>query len=170
MFRFAVLCLFALGLGVSLASAEEKFMSEKGKYLVAFLKTPAESEKEIDTPIGKLAVHTVAVEVKKDLGLIVIHVDYPDAVKKQKAQEVLARTRDGSKGPNDKILEDKEITLNDKVPGREFILVKDDVIYYRARVYLDGVRLYQVIVSGTKKDDVLSPIADKFLDSFELAK
>jgi hypothetical protein len=170
MFRFSVLSLFALSIGVSVAGAEEKFTSEKGKYLAAFPKTPAESEKEIDTPIGKLAVFTAALEVKKDLGLIVIYVDYPDAVKQQKAQEVLARTRDGTKGPKDRILDDKEITLNDKIPGREYVLDREDAVFYRARIYLDGARLYQVIVSGAKKDDVLSSMADKFLESFEIAK
>ena len=56
------------------------------------------------------------------------------------------------------------------MPGREYVVRKENATYYRARIFLDGVRLYQVVVTGVKKDEVLSPAADKFLESFDIAR
>ncbi len=170
MIRFAVLILLAFSLWSHGATAADKFNSESGKYSVAFPAKPTASEKEIETPVGKLTMYVAALEVKKDLGFIVIHVDYPEAVKQQKAKDVLKRTRDGSRGPNDILIDEKELTLDGRIPGLEYILKKEDGIYYRVRVYLDGARLYQVIVSTARATDLKDPRADDFLDSFELSK
>jgi hypothetical protein len=159
--------------GVSSASADDKFTSKDGKFAVLFPKDkqPMESVKDVDTTGGKLKLTIFAAEVKKDVAYIVIWNDYPDAVAKEQPQDVLARVREGSKGPDGKVIEDKELTLGpNKVPGRDYLLDKGDNHFFRSRTYLNGARLYQVIVSATKKDELTSKDAEAFLDSFEIAK
>jgi hypothetical protein len=155
------------------ALAADKFTSETGKFAAAFPKDkqPLESVKEVDTTAGKIKLTIHAAEVKKDVAFMVIWNDYPDATAKMDPQEVLGRVRDGSKGPDGKLLEDKAITLDpNNVPGRDYLLDKGDSHYFRSRTYLAGTRLYQVIISSTKRDDVTSKDAEGFLDSFEITK
>jgi len=168
MIRLMLMPLALVFATAGLSRGDEKYAPEGGKFTITFPGTakPKESKQDVDTAVGKLQMSIASVEVKKDLALIVIYSDYPEA--NAKPQEILARARDGAKGATGKLLEDKEIALG-KVPGRDFLLAKEES-FYRARMYLDGKRLYQVIVSGVKKDDVTSPGADKFLDSLELGK
>jgi hypothetical protein len=161
--------LVVLVLAVGVGRADETYKSAAGKYSAVLPGKPKESTQEVDTPAGKLTMYVAAFEVKKDLGLLVIHHDYPEAIVKDKPQSVLGRVRDGSMGQDGKLLEDKEIDLNG-VPGREYLLSKGDDHFYRARIFLDGPRLYQVVVSGAKKDDVNLPFASKFLESFTISK
>ncbi len=148
--------------------ADEKYSPEGSNLAITFPAAPKTAKQEVDTPVGKLAMHIATHEVNKGLAMIVIYNDYPDAVVAAKPKDVLARVKDGTRGAAGKELADKEITLG-KVPGRDFLLDKEGQ-FYRARIYLDGNRLYQVIVSGAKKDEVTGATADKFLDSFEISK
>ena len=152
------------------ATAEEKFVSAAGGYSIVFHGKPTESEKQLKTPLGELTMRTAAFELKMDLGLRVIFVDYPDSMKTQKPEEILARARDGSKGVNDQMLDDASVKLNGTIPGREYLISKENSGFHRARIFLDGVRLYQVVVTGARKEDVLSPGADEFLKSFEIVR
>jgi hypothetical protein len=171
MIRRVIGLLLVVGAVASQATAEDKFTSENGRWSALFPGKPTESEKEIDTPLGKMTTYTASFDAKKGLGLLVIYVDYPDQVKKQKPQEVLARARDGAKGPFGKLLDNKVITLGESsIPGLEYQVAKAEGIFLRTRMFLDGARLYQAIIVGTKLDDLNSPGADRFLDSFELAK
>jgi hypothetical protein len=164
-----LLTLAALALIVPGAAGADPFESKDGRYKVTFPNAPTESNKDVETAAGKLQLHIAALEVKKDLAFMVIWNDYPEAVAKEQAQAVLERVRDGSKGPDGKVVDDKEIALG-KVPGRDFVLDKGDNHYYRSRSYLSSNRLYQVIISGVKKDSVGSKEAEAFLDSFEIGK
>jgi len=168
MARLLVLSVLAFGAVTTLARAEDKFSSKEGKYTIQFPGQPKESAQEVDTPAGKLKMFITLVEVNKDNGFLVIHNDYAVHPAKEKAQTVLVAVRDGNKGPTGKVIEDKEITYGtNMIPGRAFLLEKGGV-YIRARVYLHGKRLYQILVAGKKKEDVTSKGADKFLDSFEI--
>jgi hypothetical protein len=65
-------------------------------------------------------------------------------------------------------------TLSDKVlpgkePGREALFRLASSVYMRARYFVVGRRLYQVIVGGPE-NAVKSPDVDQFLDSFSLLK
>ncbi len=153
------------------ALAEDKYKSPEGQFSVAFPGKPTESTQEVKTPIGPLTMHIIGYEKKNELGMMIAYNDYPAAVANEKPQAVLVRTRDGTKGPDGKVLEDKEITLGkDAVPGRAYTLVKGDDHFLRIRTYLKGPRLYQIIVSGSKKETVMSKEAEQFLDSFEISK
>ena len=83
-------------------------------------------------------------------------------------QTILKRVRDGNAaGVGGKVLKDKEITLGmDKVPGRDIVIEKPD-LHYRARIFLAGKRLYQVIVVGSRAA-VTAKDADQYLDSFKI--
>src|SRR5262249_8640746 len=112
---------------ISNASADDKFTSKDGKFAAMFPKDkqPMESAKDVDHAGGKLKLTIFAAEVKKDVAFIVIWNDYPEAVAKEQPQDVLARVREGSKGPDGKVIDDKELTLGaNKVPGRDYLLDK----------------------------------------------
>lgn len=63
----------------------------------------------------------------------------------------------------------REVTLDGKYPGREFsaAITKPMTGQVRARIYLVGKRLYQVMVVGTDSYTTSSQ-ANQFLDSFGL--
>jgi hypothetical protein len=162
--------LLALTATASFALAEDKYSSEPGRYTIVFPGKATESEQQLDTPLGKVTMHISTQEVKRDLAFISTYVDYPEAVKNEKPQIVLARVRDGTVGKG-KLLSDLEMTLGErKVPGREYAIAKADGTLLRVRSYLDGARLYQIIVSGIKREDMDTPAAKKFVESFEVAK
>jgi len=85
-----------------------------------------------------------------------------------KSKTVLDGVRDGMKGKDGVVEEDKEVTLNGTIPGRE-IRIKAGKRVVRARIYLTGTRLYQVMVTG-ERQPADGKSADEFLRSFELLK
>ena len=170
MVRVSFLVLLASGAVAFAAAAEVKHSSAEGKYSVEFPAKPMESIQVVDSPIGKLKMHIAAVEAKKDLGCMVIYNDYPEVVGKENPQALLQRVREGTKGSSGKVLEDKEITYGkDKLPGRAYLLDKGGS-FTRVRAYLNGKRLYQVIIVGANKDEVASKVADNFMESFQITE
>jgi hypothetical protein len=173
MFRVLVLRLLALGALSALAAADEKFTSANGKYTATFPSAPKEfstPDGDVNPGMGKYKYFSASLEINKDSAFMVMHHDYPQGVLKDEAQIVLERVKEGSKGEKGRVVEDREIALGtDKVPGRAFI-INQGSYFYRARIFLKDSRLYQVIVVGKSKDDVATPAADKFMDSFEITK
>jgi hypothetical protein len=76
---------------------------------------------------------------------------------------VLASTRDGAVGGKT-LLSDTAISLNG-IPGREFT-AKDDTWNYTVRQYLNGKRLYQMIVVSNSANPA-TQISD-FMTSFKI--
>ena len=168
MMRFALSTLLEIGLPFAVM-AQEKFVSKEGKYSVTLPKAPTETAQEVPTAAGKIKTFIASVEVRKDLAVIVLYNDYPDAVvKMSKTSDLLDRVRDGFKGANGKISDEKEIAQG-KIPGRTYLVDKENN-FAQVRAFLNGNRLYQVIVIGSKKEDATSPEAKKIFDSFEIAK
>jgi len=156
------LCLSTLGF------AEEKYASKDGKYTATFPDKPKESSTPGDPAAGKYAFFSTSLEVTKDTAFMVMYHDYPEGVLKDEPALVLERVRDGTKGMTGRVIEDREIALGgNNVPGRAFTLKYPDS-HYRARIYLKGNRLYQVIIVGKTKEDVSSKQADQFIDSFAI--
>lgn len=89
--------------------------------------------------------------------------DYSSDYANGDPQSVLATTRDGAVNGKT-LLSDKVISLNG-VPGREFT-AKDDTWNYTVRQYLQGKRLYQLIVVSTTSHPATQTPA--FLDSFRI--
>jgi hypothetical protein len=78
-----------------------------------------------------------------NVSYMVMYNDYPGNYADGDPQTTLAQTRDGAVGSKT-LLSDTAISLNG-VPGREFT-AKDDTFNYTVRQYLQGKRLYQLIV------------------------
>lgn len=98
-----------------------------------------------------------------DVSYMVMYNDYPANYANDGADAVLARTRDGAvKGKT--LLSDIAINLNG-VPGREFT-AKDDTWNFTVRQYLQGKRLYQLIIVS-KADHPATQTSD-FLNSFRI--
>ena len=98
-----------------------------------------------------------------NIAYMVLYNDYAPNQANDDAQTVLARTRDGAVGGKT-LLSDMAISLNG-VPGREFTC-KDDTWNYTVRQFLNGKRLYQLIV--VSKPDVPATQTSDFLSSFRI--
>ena len=169
----ARMCVMA-GLLVAFASAAtgqdfKLHTSAGGKFRANF---PGDVKIETtDIQAGKqtLKLTLEMVELKGETVFMVSYVDATDEIAKQPAGPRLDKVRDGNKGPNGKVLEDKDLALGvEKFPGRD-ILLETPGGFIRNRVVIAGNRLYQVMVQGSK-DVVTSPSADKFIASFEITK
>jgi len=143
--------------------------STAGKYKASF---PGEVKSETtDIQAGKetLKFTLEMVELKGETVFMVSYVDATDEIAKQPAGPRLDKVRDGNKGSNGKVIEDKDVTVGaEKYPGRD-ILLETPGGFIRNRAVIAGNRLYQVMVQGTK-EVVTSPSADKFIASFEITK
>lgn len=173
MTRHLFLVVLALGATAMFATADEKYTSKDGKYTATFPAAPKEfstPEADVKPAMGLYKYFSAWHEPNKDLGYGVIYHDYPQGVIKDEPQIVLERVKDGTKGEKGRIVEDREIALGtDKVPGRAFVINQGNY-FYRARIFLKDNRLYQAIVTGKTKEDVSTPAADAFLNSFEITK
>lgn len=72
----------------------------------------------------------------------------------------------GSKG---KLVEDKEIALND-FPGRQFIIEVDKQNMLLSHLYLAGRRVIRVTVMGKDREAVTSAEALRFFNSLKISK
>ena len=155
--------------GVAVGQEFKPFTSTTGRYKVLFPGEVKSESNDITAGKEKLKLFLDSVELKADTVFMVSYIDASDAVAKQPAGPRLDKVRDGNKGENGKVLEDKDVTVGaEKYPGRDLLLEMPGY-YIRNRVVLAGNRLYQVMVQGTK-EVVTSPSADKFIASFEITK
>lgn len=161
--------LLALLAGSASSQDFKQFASGAGRYKVLF---PGDVKTETtDIQAGKdtLKLTLDSVELKGDTVFLVSYVDASDEVAKKPAGPRLDKVRDGNKGPNGKVIEDKELEFGpEKYPGRD-LLLETPSGYIRNRVVIAGNRLYQVMIQGSK-EVVTSPSADKFIASFEITK
>jgi hypothetical protein len=155
--------------GTGRAEGLAEFTSEAGGFKVLMPGKP--SVTEMPTPAGTM--HMVQVRTKAGEYLASwIDLPFDAADKAEKAEGCLDRVRDGMvdrvKG---KLVRDKKFTLEDKHPGRdvEAETTQPAKGRMRARLFLVGSRLYQVIVAGSK-EWTESKEADRVLDSFRLTK
>jgi hypothetical protein len=172
MFRSA--CTVALLLGsLSLAPADSKksnavtHTSDLGRYQVKLPSSPKSDTKEYATKKGVLAITTEKCEVARDLVLSVAFADYPLDFGAVAPKAVLDGIRDGLKEKDGKVTSDTEITLGEKKhPGRELRIEAGKVVI-RARIFLVGRRVYEVLATGNK-DSVGKPEVDQLFQSFTL--
>jgi hypothetical protein len=160
-----------LMLCVSLAAGQEfkQYASGAGRYKVMFPGNVKTETTDIQAGKDTLKLTLDSVELKGDTTFLVSYVDASDEVAKKPAGPRLDKVRDGNKGPNGKVIEDKDVMVGmEKYPGRD-LLLETPGGYIRNRVVIAGNRLYQVMIQGTK-EVVTSPSADKFIASFEITK
>lgn len=149
----------------------EEHTSDAGKFRVKFPGKPKVDSKELGSgPGGVQAIPVTTERVEGSNGVVyaVTFADYPETFLGVKAKTVLDGVRDGMKGKDGFVKEDKDILLNGTVPGREFRIEAGKRVI-RARVFLTGNRLYQVMITGDRQP-ADGKSADEFLKSFELLK
>jgi hypothetical protein len=144
--------------------------SEGGKFSVTMPEKPARKVQKVPTQVGDIEAHYFVVE-RNARGYLACYSDYPKgSVTEDNVQKVLDGAVDGCvKGLKGKLLSDEKAALGkEKHPGRELLIaLPAGGLRYRARCYLVGDRLYQVVVIGAE-DFVKGKAAGAFLDSFSL--
>ncbi|MCI0456986.1 MAG: DUF1559 domain-containing protein [Gemmataceae bacterium] len=123
---------------------------------------------DVPTPQGKsrLYVHTIQKDVMTKYALL--YGDLPGGAKPGLEEAILNGARDGIPGkvPGARITNEEKITLG-TYPGRALTVDMPKVGLIRARVYLVGNRLYQLMVLGNNAF-ITSPDAERFLGSLKL--
>jgi hypothetical protein len=147
--------------------------SEAGRFKVRLPGKPKAEAKELALGTGgqSVTITTERADGPRDTVFAVTYADYPESYRQVPAKAILDGVRDGLKGTDGKVTEDKVVFLGDsadKLPGREFRVVAGSRTI-RARVFLKGTRLYQVMATGVG-DRLPTKLVDDFFDSFELTK
>lgn len=128
--------------------------------------------KQISKPLslqggGASTLHQFWVDIDNDnITYMVIYNDYPPDYASASPQELLQTMRDG-------VVRDKTLTSDVEielfgVPGRAFTAIDKDGWQYAVHQFLDGSRLYQLIVVNSKGH----PPADteEFMNTFRILK
>lgn len=160
------------------AQADSKlieFKSVDGRYQLKAPGKPKSPEKKKLAVGGtglSIAVVTDRWDGPSSTTLAVTYADYPETFREVVPKTILDGVRDGLKGIDGKVAEDKKVTVGtdaDKIEYREIRIEAGTKTAVRVRLFLVDTRLYQVMVTGTK-DSVSSKAATDFLDSFHLVK
>lgn len=149
----------------------EEYTSDAGKFRVKFAGKPKVETKELASGPGgvqAIPVTTERCEGPNNTVFAVTFADYPDSFLGVKPKTVLDGVRDGMKGKDGVVKDEKDVTLGGTVPGREFRIEAGKKVI-RARIFLAGTRLYQVMVTG-ERQPADGKSADEFLKSFEILK
>jgi hypothetical protein len=150
-----------------------EYTSEAGRYRAKFPEKPRSETKDLSTGPGGRVIPTLTdkAEGPRDAVYAVTIADYPESFRDVPEKAILDGVRDGLKATDGRVTEDNEITVGSgetKLAGRE-LRIEAGRNTVRARLFLSGTRLYQVMVTGSK-NAVNGPTADEFLRSFELTK
>ena len=131
-------------------------------FTAVFPAKPSDSEKELASAAGSLTVRTHRVTYN-DVVYAVTVTEYPEAFADLPVEKILDGVRDGMKGSDGKVFEEK-IEL-DGVAGRWLRIEAGKKNAIRVKVFLNQRKLYQVMVSGPLAG-VGGKDADDFLASF----
>lgn len=168
----AVVCLLVV-VGVA-CSADRKppnftHTSTESGFSVGLPGKPKTQTKQIATVTGMLTVHIMRYDGSRDLVLSVTRTDYPTEFAGVEPAKLFTEMVKEMKGADGKVTEEKDVTLGaEKHPGRE-VRIEANKQVVRARMYLVGTRLFQVIATGGKAG-VASAAAEDLFDTFELTK
>jgi len=144
----------------------QPYTSTDGRFTVNFPQAEVKQESETINLKGggSSTLYEFFVELaENNVSYMVMYNDYPGDYANGDPQTVLATTRDGAVGTKT-LLSDIAISLNG-VPGREFT-AKDDTWNYTVRQYLQGKRLYQLIVVSNSSHPATQ--TSEFLSSFKI--
>jgi hypothetical protein len=166
MVRTAAAAAFAL-LSVGVTAADDlqfnDYKSAEGRFFARF-----PGEVKVTTSKGG-NVPTTTHQVAPGGGLL-FSVTYFDLPVDVPAEQVKATVRNFATSIKGKVVSAKDVKVGpDKRYGREVVYDRKDT-FLRQRVTIDGKRMYAVVVGGTKKEDVTSKDADRFVDAFEVTK
>lgn len=145
----------------------QAFSSAEGRFNIELPGTPKTSAKPLTLQGGGAStLHQFWVDLDSDnITYMVIYNDYPADYASASPQELLQTMRDG-------IVRDKTLTSDVPmelfgVPGRAFTAMDKDGWQYAVHQFLDGTRLYQLIVVNNK--DHPAARTEQFMNSFRIA-
>jgi hypothetical protein len=147
-------------------SLMQPYTSSGGRFTALFPGTPQEQTHEVNLPNSQTTtLYQFYVSLDNDnIAYTVMYNDYPDEYTKTDPQTILEGARDGAtKGRT--LTDDEVISLNG-IPGRAIVANGSDGYAYSAHLYLDGARLYQVVVVSNK--DHPATYTEQFLNSFKV--
>jgi hypothetical protein len=148
-----------------------EFTSPEGDFVVTFPGQPKSTDTSVPLPDGsKITVTSYAVE-REDGAFIVAVADYPADLVGADPKVVLEGARDGALQNVQATLTTSESISLGAVPGIAFggtVASNNGVL--TTRIFLDGVRLYQVFAVGDAASSSLTADTAAFLDSFKLTK
>jgi hypothetical protein len=156
-------------------SAEDKkpapFVSKDGKFSVALPGKPTEKMNKVKVGDAEATLYVFSIDQKEPkCGYVITYLDYPKgtvgAEKEKFVAGVVERNVANLKG---KVASNEAVTLGkQKHPGRDVrVELADKKQLYRARVFLVGDRVYQVVVLGAE-EFVKGKEVDDYLASFKV--
>lgn len=171
MIRFSLAVVVAVLLSIASAADEKPvpFVSKDGKFTVALPDKP--TERPIKSKFGdaEITIRLFSVNQKdKGRAFVVSYTDYPKTAIGANADKFVGERADANvSNLKGKLLSNEKTTLGKaKHPGREVRFeITDKKQTYRARVFLVGERVYQVVLLGPD-DFVKSKEADDYFASF----
>ena len=148
----------------------QPFTPAQGGFTISMPDKPKADVLSTNTAVGVIDLNIFLIEMD-DSAYIVSYADYPESlVRNNNTDVMLDGARDGAVANVDgKLLAERRITLQG-YPGRELLVEaqsKGVQGLVRARVYLVGRRLYQMLVAGSEAQFSESD-AEIFLNSFQL--
>lgn len=171
MIRFSVALIVLLSpLALCAEDAKSvKFTSKAGKFSVTLPEKPSEKTQTIKSDVGELEMHMFIVASTEQVYLLTYN-DYPGDSLDEEAHKVLDKVIEGNqKSLKGKVTMDEKITIGKKkYPGRDIRIEQaDKKQVYRAKVFLAGNRLYQVVALGPD-EFVKSKSVEEYLKSFAI--
>jgi len=146
-----------------------KFTSKEGKFSVTLPEKPSEKTQTIKSDAGELKMHMFIVASAGQVYLLTYN-DYPSESVDSDAQNVLDKVIEGNqKSLKGKLAMDEKITLGKKkYPGRDIRIEQaEKKQVYRAKIFLAGNRLYQVVALGPDEFVKSKPV-EEYLKSFAI--
>lgn len=164
--KFLPVALIALSITCHADEKWKEFSSKDGRFRVLMPGTPAPAEVKFDSEYGPASFHMNTVEGGESF-YGAHYCDYTEAIKKVAAKRVYDSSRDGAaENMQGKVVGEGDVKLGTHA-GREIRIEVDGRSLFRARVFLVGTRLYQVVFYGPK-GAATSKEVDRYLDSFKL--
>jgi hypothetical protein len=140
------------------------YTSKEGAFSAKLPAEPKTSSEDIDTAIGKVALHMFTVETNN--GNDAYMIEYSDFSVVPSANDAVDAAINGQVGSfKGKITADKKVTLNGW-PGRSVTIEGPDATCY-STAYMAGKRLYQVMFVMMKGETLPSDVSE-FLASFQI--
>ena len=170
--RFCLVLLLALS-PLALSAQDKKdasFVSKAGKFSINLPAKPTEKTTKVKVGDRDVDLHVFSISSQKDRAYVVTYSDYPkDKIGEDKDKFLAGVVERNVALLKGKVAAEEKVALGKaKHPGREVrVDLPDKKQLYRARVYVVGDRVYQIVVLGPE-ELVKGKEIDEYLASFKV--